>query len=481
MKIINTSLAAMFALTTLFAGAETPDNSAQDVQSNAQLQKELQELKKKYIGLQEQLDNVQQHDAKDNIKFTVDFRNDYNYIKYEYNDYTYKGQDWSGTEATNDGLYTSRIYLNMKSSPVKKLTFTGQLAAYSIWGSHVYADDPALKSWSASSKPGDTLFRIRQAYFVYSDKFSNGLPYAFSIGRRQSTDGFLANYREGNEEPGSPLAHITNMEVDGVMFKLDVGKYTLPGAFVKFVYGRAHSGGMATLYDSAGYKPYAQDDGDVNENVDFFVLLGNIYDNGQYKLMFEHSTIFNTKGARTDYPIGAELPDGGYNKSLDAGTAYLDALSFQVVGIGDMINDFLDSTTLFLSLARSQYSPDAGHELLGSTDDEDGYSIWTGFSIPDMITERGKIGFEYNHGSQYWTPMTWAEDSVLGSKLAVRGDAYEAYWNFHMFGLKNLTGQVRYTYEQHDYTPNIRCSGWVAPQPVDITAQNLRVFVRYQY
>jgi len=40
---------------------------------------------------------------------------------------------------------------------------------------------------------------------------------------------------------------------------------------------------------------------------------------------------------------------------------------------------------------------------------------------------------------------------------------------------------LRYTYEQHDYTPNIRCSGWVKPEEVDIKAQNFRAFVRYQY
>ncbi len=468
----------MVALTSLVADT----NTTVDVKSNAALQKELSELKKRLAGMQDQIDTVQQHDAKDNIKFTVDFRNDYNYINYDYNQYTFKGKDLSGTSLSNNGLYTSRLYLNMKSSPVKKLTFTGQIAAYYIWGAHLFAnEDSTFKTWAASSKPSDTLFRVRQAYFVYSDKFKNGLSWAFSIGRRQSTDGFLANHREGNPEPGSPLAHITNMEVDGVMFKLDVGKYTLPGAFIKAVYGRAHSGGMETLYDRVGYRPYAQDDGDINENVDFLVLLGNLYDNGQYKVMFEHATIFNTKGTRTGYPVGGDLPGGGKNKSLDAGTAYLDAVSFQMTGIGDMINDFLDSTTLFLSLASTKYSPDAGHELIGSTEDKDGYSVWTGFSIPDMITEKGKIGFEYNHGSKYWTPMTWAEDSVLGSKIAVRGDAYEAYWNFHMFGLKNLTGQVRYTYEQHDYTPNIRCSGWVAPKPVDIEAENLRFFVRYQY
>jgi hypothetical protein len=474
MKILKFSLVAALTMSSMMA----EDNATvETVKSNIQLQQEIADLKEKLTDMQDQLDTVQQHDAKDNIKFTMDFRNSYNYINYDYNNY----KDWSGTSKENKGLYTSRVFLNMKSSPVKKLTFTGQLAAYALWGAHVYEEDKTLKGWSASSKAGDTLLRIRQAYFVYSDTFSNGLPYSFSVGRRQATDGFLSNYREGNENPGSPLAHITNMEVDGAMFKLDLGKYTLPGAFIKAVYGRAHSGGMQTLYDKVGYQPYAQDEEDYDENVDFLVLLGNLYDNGQYKMMFEHATIFNTKGARSTTPVGGTLPDGHKNVSLDAGNAYLDALSFQVIGVGDMINDFLDSTTLFLSLARSQYSPNAGYELLGSTSDEDGYSVWAGFSIPDMVTERGKIGFEYNHGSEFWTPMTWAEDSVMGSKLAVRGDAYEAYWNFNVMGLKNLTGQLRYTYEQHDYTPNIRCSGWVDPKEVDIQAQNLRAFIRYQY
>ncbi len=473
MKIVKLSLVALLSVSALMA-----DGNEEVVKSNTvDLQKEVEALKSSLADLQEQVDTVQQHDAKDNIKFTIDFRSSYDYINYDYNKYSFKDKsgvhDWSGTSKDNGALLTQRLYLNMKSSPMDKLTFTGQLAAYGFWGGHANGfEDPTLKGWSVSSKASDTLFRIRQAYFVYSDEFSNGLPYAFSVGRRQSTDGFLANHREGNQDAGSPLAHITNMEVDGAMFKLDLGKYTLPGAFIKTVYGRAHTGnGLETLYDKGGYRPYAMEDGDVNENVDFLIFLGNLYDNGQYKVMFEHANIFNTKGQNLTTKA----------VSADSGTAYLDAISLQVTGVGDMINDFLDDTTLFLSLATTLYSPDANHELLGSTDDESGWSVWTGFTIPDMITEKGKIGFEYNHGSEYWTPMTWAEDSVMGSKLAVRGDAYEGYWNFHIMGLKNLTGQLRYTYEQHDYTPNIRCSGWVKPQEADITAQNFRAFVRYQY
>ncbi|OQX73706.1 MAG: hypothetical protein B6D59_04890 [Campylobacteraceae bacterium 4484_4] len=115
------------------------------------------------------------------------------------------------------------------------------------------------------------------------------------------------------------------------------------------------------------------------------------------------------------------------NKSLDAGTANLSALSLQVNGIGNEINDFLDNTIAFVSLGMTNYDPESGHQLLGSTDSERGYSYWLGVVIPD-----------------------------LGS-------------------------QIRYTHLQHDYTPSIRCAGWVAPKPVDIEADDIRFFIRYTY
>jgi len=470
-KLISLSLMASLAITTLQSA------------TNAELEERIATLEKKLSKTNKKLNIVKAHDAYDNIKFSLDFRNSFDSINYTYNNYSYKGQDLSGTEASNDSLLTSRLYLNMKSSPVENLMFSGQLAMYGTWGGSHLAYDSALKTWSESSKATDAIVRVREAYFVWSDSLGDdGLPYSFSVGRRPSSTGFLANMRE-NEEVGSPLAHITNMEVDGAMIKLDLDKYVLPGAYIKFVYGRAHSGGMETLYDTAsnGYKPYAQNNEDLDENVDFFVVLGSLYNDGQYNLMFEHATILDTKGARSDTKAGAELPNGELNKSLDAGTGYLSALSLKIDGVGNEINDFLDSTILFASIAMTTYSPDAGHQLLGSTEDETGYSFWVGATIPDMITENGRFGIEYNHGSEYWTPITWAEDTAIGSKVAVRGDAVEAYWNFNPFGAKNLTAQIRYTHVQHDYTPNIRCAGWVKPQEVDIEADDLRFFITYSY
>ncbi len=421
-------------------------------------------LAKKLKAMNKKINKVRTHDAHDNIKFSMDFRNTLDNLEYTNNK--------TGEVASNNNLLTSRVLLNMASAPTKKLLFKGQLAAYSNWGAHLNTEDPSLKSWAGSSKSSDTIFRIRQAYFVYSDKLLDGkLPYSFSIGRRQATDGFLANHRENLKDPGSPLAHITNMEVDAAMFKLNTEKFLTNGSFMKFIYGRAHSGGIESIYDVGGYKPYAQKDGDVNENVDLLIALGSLYNNGQYNLMFEDALILNTKGQNTNTLI----------KSVDAGKANLVALSLQVDGVGDEINDFLDDTILFASAAYSNYMPESGHQLLGSTDDESGKSVWIGATFPDMITDSGRFGIEYNKGSQYWTPMTWAEDSAMGSKVAVRGDAYEAYWNFNLFGEKNLPSQVRYTHEQHDYTPNIRCSGWVAPTPVDIEADDIRLSVSYKY
>lgn len=434
-----------------------------------------EDLEKKIKALDKKINEVRSHDAFDNVKFSLDFRNTLDNINYKYNNYQYDSINWSNTKAKNNALLTSRLLLNMKSAPTDKVSFDGQLAAYSNWGGHLVQEDSSLKGWSASSKSGDTLFRVRKATFLWKDAFlDEKLPYYFSIGRRPATDGFLANHRENMEDPGSPLAHITNMEVDAAMFMLNTEKYLLPGSFIKFIYGRAHTGGIESVYDDAGYKPYAQEEGDLNENVDFFTVLGSAYNNGQYNLMFQNSLILNTKGAN----VGAITPT---NKSLDAGKANLSALSLQVNGVGDEINDFLDETVLFASVAQSKYMPDSGHQLLGSTSDETGQSLWVGATIPDMISEDGRFGVEYNKGSKYWTPMTWAEDSAIGSKLAVRGDAYEAYWNFNLFGAKNLPSQIRYTHAQHDYTPSIRCAGWVTPQAVDIEADDIRLSVSYKY
>ena len=66
------------------------------------------------------------------------------------------------------------------------------------------------------------------------------------------------------------------------------------------------------------------------------------------------------------------------------------------------------------------------------------------------MTDEGKLGVEYNHGSQYWRPFDYAEDTMIGSKLAARGDAWEAYFTYQLTDA--LSAQIRYTNIDYDYT-----------------------------
>lgn len=435
-----------------------------------ELKKEIQKLKKDQKRTNMSLSSVKKATGGDNVKLDIDFRNTFESLEYKDNK--------NNIKAENDSLFTSRLFLNMAATPMKGLIFKGQLAIYSTWGAHIYDESTGLKDWSASSKPTDTVMRIKEAYFVYSNSIGSQ-PISFSIGRRPSTNGFLANYRENEDKPSSPLAHITNMEVNGAMVKLDWGRF-IEGAYTKFVYGRAHTGATNGVYGydgTGGITPYALDSstnyGD-DKDVDFFVVPGQAYYNGQYQIMYEWAHIFNTKGQRFNDPSTAKAA---------AGTADLFSVGLKIEGIGNEISDFLDETTFFISGAYTDYNAKSGYQLLGSSNggSKNGSSIWTGIIIPDMITDSGKFGFEYNHGSKYWTPMTWAEDTTIGSKISVRGQAYEAYWNFDLFGVKYLPSQIRYTYIQHDYTPNNKCAGWVAPTDADITSKNIRLAITYKY
>jgi hypothetical protein len=400
-------------------------------------------LKEEQTTQAESLSKVNAQSVNDNIKWDIDFRSAVHNIDYKNTD---------GTSSENT-LFTNRLWLGMGSKAADDLFFYGQLAVYNYWGAESENIAWNNDNWRASSRPHDVDLRLRQAYFVY--KFGNDwdVPMSVSVGRRAATDGFLANHREGNKKPGSPLAHITNMEVDAAMMQFDLDKVFLPGSYLKVVYGRSH--------DPIN-NDYLNDVNTTDATVDFLVLPMSIYNDGQNNLMAEYARITNVKG----------------KDMKAAGTAHLGALSYQLDGLNEDV-DFLNDSTLFASVAMSATNPDGTIEMLGSLENKVGYSFWAGFLFPDHITDGGRFGLEYNYGSKYWTPMTWAEDSMTGSKIATRGNVYEGYWNIPIVG-KTLTAQLRYTYLDHHYSANT--SYMIDPDTQNLDhSQELRAYIRYQY
>ncbi len=460
-KIIKLSTIAILATTAYSADA---DNDKLN-----KLEKKILKLEKKLSKTNKKLNQVKAHDAYDNIKFSIDFRNSVDFI-------TIKDNNANTTE-TNDILST-RLYLDMASSPTDKIVFRGKFGINNVWGGHPGTGDSSFKSWQASSKADNNEFKLKEAYILYTA--DNDMTY--SAGRRQSTGGFLANHRTNTKEATSPLAHVTNMEVDAMMIMFGESFTKAEGSFLKILYGRAHDPvhGVNSMYSEDGtLKTFTgATTTEKDKEVNIAGILGNIYDNGTYKLMGQRMMIINTKGRKI-----VDGTDANDIKSAPAGKACVTALSLEVNGL-DMINedsDFLADTIVFASIANTEYKPKDGYSLLGSTENKSGSSIWLGIKFPDMLSNSGKFGIEYNKGSQYWTPFTWAEDNMLGSKIAVRGHATEIYWNGIIGNNKNLTTQIKYQNIQHDYTPNQNCQGWVKPEAVDITASNLTFSIRYIY
>jgi len=444
------------AALSVFATFAAADDAAMQAQIDA-LNKKVQTLEKQQQRSNKMLSKVNAQSANDNIKWSVDFRTAYDNL-----DYKLEG----GGSVSNPSLFTNRLWLGMGAAPTDDLTFIGQIALYSTWGgNNLPANDPFQNvNWRASSKPDDIIFKLRQAYFIYTLDRSAAFPVSFSAGRRAATDGFLANHREFTKNPGSPLAHITNMEVDAGMVKID-NVFVLPGSYLKLVAGRSYTNINQPSYSGTPYTAVNTQDTDVN----FFAAPMSLYNDGQTDLMAQYTVIFGFMGT-----------DGSGQPVTGAGMKHMGALSLQIDGLNDE-SDFWDGSTFFASAAFTTSDPKSGYMMLGTDKTETGYSFWTGLIVPDMITG-GRIGFEYNYGSKYWAPMTWAEDTLAGSKIATRGNAYETYWNLPIVK-DNLTAQIRYTYMDYDYKSNVE-EFWADPtlQPGDPkSAQDLRIFVRYTY
>ena len=93
--------------------------------------------------------------------------------------------------------------------------------------------------------------------------------------------------------------------------------------------------------------------------------------------------------------------------------------------------------------------------------------------------------------------MTYGEDTNIGSKLAARGNAYEAYFTEPLVD-NVLSFQLRYTYIMYDYTgsngffggsPDGYSSGSGTPLKISATgtptavkeAQDIRAYLRYKF
>jgi hypothetical protein len=120
-------------------------------------------------------------------------------------------------------------------------------------------------------------------------------------------------------------------------------------------------------------------------------------------------------------------------------------------------------TTPFGGLLSDPFSTPESH---------DAWSVYAGARF-DVAKTDTQLGFEFNHGSKYWFNFTQAADDIVGSKLAIRGNAYEGYVN-QMVG-KNLAIRASAIRYENEYSG----AGWHVGEPKRLDEMPILGFPTY--
>ena len=465
--------------------------------------------------MEESITDLNKNTNGNHLKFKADYRFAIDNLQYKM-----AGKDASGEDTRkNDAFMTNRLWLNMNWKATENLSFTAQMAyqkafgARSGWNSNMVPMETF--DWITNENPYDGTLRIRSAYFLYkNDTFmSADIPWTFSIGRRPSTNGHLVNLRD-DDGSASPMGHNINVEFDGLSSKFAFDDLTgIDGMYFKFCAGRGLTNASPRFFainPSTGQAiangaPYSKNRSDIPD-IDLAGLIFVPYNDGQYGIATQYYYANNL--------IDADMKGQTLSGYKTVGGMHAITANFTMNGIGDEWSDYLDDTFFFVSGAMSITNPKSDQRMLygasnldGTTnkagESKTGYSVWAGLQMPSIFTEEGKWGLEYNKGSQYWRSITYGEDTAIGSKLAARGSAYEAYFTEPLIE-DILSIQLRYTYVDYDYTGSAGFFGdttgtamsikdiqaaaaagsaqmaGYASQIVD-KAQDIRFYIRYRY
>lgn len=339
--------------------------------------------------------------------------------------YVVKDYPLDGDRKTDSNNWTSRFRINMDATFTETLSFHGRLAMYKNWGD---SDDATASGMlidaNRAHQPSSSNLWVDRAYV---DWIPEGLPVpvAITIGRQPSTEGPPFEFKENRLRQSTYPAHLFNGESDGIVATLGLERYT----------------GIAEMGLRFGYSKFYHSDDDNNTGSAFpFLDDGEAGDSNVFGIFFESEIPgLPDSLAVLSYATVRGLPSSMIGPVLDeaAGNpANMDLGGMNIWGAQIQARNILDSgMDLFFSYGGNESSPNGTglfHYGLLSSDGLEartGSSIYLGarYTIPFEPLNRPKIGFEFNHGSQYWFSMTMGGTDLF-NKLATRGNVYDFYY-----------------------------------------------------
>jgi hypothetical protein len=380
----------------------------------------------------------------------------------------------SYTDNTNS-LFTNRLRLKFDTKITENLSFTGRLSMYKVFGDstgvQTFNGQPTSMNidGSTSGVPNSDQLRVERAYFSWNNIAGSKL--YLSIGRRPSTEGPPLNFRQDEPRGGTPSGALIDYQFDGIT----VGYRLSENMVWRLCWGMGYQSGFGNANILKMPSDRLKDTHFMGANLD-------LWETDKTLVQFTYAHAFNVTDGFNGLLVLPNNPLTGdavgapvvmrYTPSANLGAIHLAGLN---------VTRKLNAVDLYASANLSATRPNGKTTPFGGLmsdpfempQDRTGYMYYLGARYNFANDERTKLGFEYNHGSQYWFNFAQASDDIVAPKTNTRGNVFETYLT-HRINSRFIfkADYIRYLY---DYSG----SGWHVGTPKKLDQMPMLGFPTY--
>ncbi len=393
------------------------------------------------------LDEVETKTLKDRINFGAELRTRVDFFEVDN-----QPNGLSSVNENNNNHWTNRFRLNMDAEIRKNLLFTGRITAYKNFANN--ANNAFANDSNAAHLPGDSGLKLDRAYVDWIPE-GMPIPLALTFGRHPSSEGPPSELKENRLRQSTYPSLLFDGEADGVVATIGLEKYLgWKESAIRFAWGKA-------FQDTNTSVSYQDNYGAQYDDTNVYAVFFETQIPGVRDSLMVLSALQVTDLVADPYFFGAASSPTNTSKQ-EIGDMTLLGIHAQANNVKDTGLDVFasfgynetDPNGNTMSLAGGPFAAFGSVGLMNTganNDDHAGWAVHTGFryTFANKALNNPKVGFEFNHGSDYWFSFTWGS-AELYNKLATRGNAYDLYY-IQPFN-KNLFARVGYTYIDYDYS-----------------------------
>jgi hypothetical protein len=329
----------------------------------------------------------------------------------------------------NDALFTNRLRLNIDAKVADNVSFTGRLSMYKVFGDstgvQVFNGQPNTLNTDGTTTgvPNSDQLRVERAYFSWNN--IGGSKLYLSIGRRPSSGGPPMNYRQDELRGGTPSGSLIDYQFDGIT----VGYKFTDTMVWRLCWGLGYESGFGNASLLKMPQDRLKDTHFLGANLDLHNSETTLVQ-ATYAHAFNVADGFNglmvlPANPLTGDPVNAPVVMR-YTPSANLGAIHLFGMN---VTQRAKSFDFYASGNLSATRPNGTTTPFGGlmSDPFDTPVNRQGYMALAGIRYSFSNDERTKLGFEFNHGSQYWFNFAQASDDIVAPKTNTRGNVVETY------------------------------------------------------